>query len=249
MLPGLIFVGSCFTQAVQNSGNNSSFRETRSSANTSKGSGSSNSLSEPFSKEKKMSEETVKQVTMRATAQNTEAALIVSYEVENLTDQELYLWDGMVGFEGTNKVVDKDSAYVFFEEPKTLRILRADLPLPKLRSVGKKQILFARLLGPKAKLTGKISLKHPVREYSPYYEPMTEEEQDNKRCSQIRLLVGWTAPKAGMRIEERTLGGDKVYDIRGAWDGPYQEILEQFIPVQVDLLTYTGVFERQMPLR
>jgi hypothetical protein len=199
-------------------------------------------------KQNSMNEDAIKQVVMRATAQDTSEALLISYEVENLSDRDLYLWDGMVGFEGTNKVVDKDTAYVFFEEPATVRVLRADLPLPKLRRVGKKQILFARLLAAKTKLTGTIKLKHPVREDSPYYEPPAEDDTEVKKCSRIRLLVGWTAPRQGMQITEVNPGGERWFNIRGVWDAPYQELLEQFVPVEVNLNVYKTEFERQLPV-
>jgi hypothetical protein len=65
----------------------------------------------------------------------------------------------------------------------------------------------------------------------------------------VRLLIGWTPPKPGMRIDERIVGGEKVYAIRGGWEAPYQNVLEEMLPVNVDLLTYTTTFERQMPLQ
>lgn len=200
-------------------------------------------------KKKMMNEETIKDVTMRAQAENTEDALVVTYEVENQSENMLYLWDQMIGWSGMTKVIDHDAAYVFFEEPATVRLIRADLPLPELRQIGKKEIPYARVLPPKGKLTGRIRLVHPVKEYSPYYEPLKDDEAELKRCSQVRLMIGWTPPKAGMNTQEHTVGGEKVIAIRGAWAPPYANILEQFIPVNVDLMTYTTQFERQMPLR
>ncbi|HYJ90500.1 MAG TPA: hypothetical protein VEV84_04265 [Pyrinomonadaceae bacterium] len=196
-----------------------------------------------------MSEDIFKGVTLRAEAKNTETALVISYTVENQTDGVLYLWDAMIGWEGFTQKIDHDGAYVFFEEPSTVRVIRASLPLPELRQVGRKEIPFTRLLEPKSSLTGKITLRHPVREYSPYYEPMKEDEQELKKCSRVRLLIGWTPPKPGMRIDERIVGGEKVYAIRGGWEAPYQNVLEEMLPVNVDLLTYTTTFERQMPLQ
>ncbi|HRH46563.1 MAG TPA: hypothetical protein PKY82_33275, partial [Pyrinomonadaceae bacterium] len=171
------------------------------------------------------------------------------YEVENHTEQNLYLWDGMIDYSGAEKGIDHDSAYVFFEEPKTLRVMRAVLPLPKSFSVGKKEIPFARALAPLSKLTGKITLKHPIKEYSPYYEPMTEENQKAEKFSEIRLLIGWTRPRTGMTITERQVGGEKVFALRGGWQPPYQEILEEFLSVPGDLLTYSTPFERMLPLK
>ena len=50
-------------------------------------------------KETKMSESAIKAVSMTATAENTPAGLIVNYVVENHTDQSVYLWDLMVGYD------------------------------------------------------------------------------------------------------------------------------------------------------
>lgn len=205
--------------------------------------------STPVRKDKKMNENSLTQVKLNAKAEIVGKNLNVSYEAENLSNEDVYLWDGMIGFDGPEKVVDHDRAYVFFEEPNTVRLIRANLPLPTTFKVGVKQILFARLLKARSNLSAKFSLLFPVREHSPYYEPMKEDEQELKKCSKIRLLVAWTLPKAGMKIDERDINGEKWFKIRGVWDPPYQEVLEQFIPLETELLTYTTPFERQVPLR
>lgn len=198
---------------------------------------------------KAMNDTNLNSVSLRAQAENTDAALIVKYEVENSSEQTFYLWDRMIGYAGNQQIIDPNLAYVFYEEPKTVRIMRAVLPLPKAFDIGRKEIPYARLLPPKTKLTGEIKLKHPVKEFSPYYEPLKEENAQLINCSQIHFIIGWTKPRDGMKITERTVGGEKVFAIRGAWESPYQETLEERIPLLVDLLTYTTPFERQFPLR
>ena len=47
-------------------------------------------------------EEATKPITLKATAQESETALVISYEVQNRTDQQLYLWDLMVGFNASS---------------------------------------------------------------------------------------------------------------------------------------------------
>jgi hypothetical protein len=203
----------------------------------------------PESNEMPMSEENLKSVVLHASAENTNEALVISYEVENHTDQVLYLWDQLAAYPKDGPKIDKDAAYVFYQEPKTALVIRAVLPLPEAFDITKKPIPYARILAARGKLTGKIRVKHPVREYSPYYEPMTEEGSQLTKVSNVRLMIGWTPPKQGMRIEERTVGGDKVIAIRGAWAPPYQEIVQQDIPVSFDLLIYTTEFERMLPLK
>lgn len=189
-------------------------------------------------------------VSLQAKAEKTENELLIKYEVENRSEQNFYLWDRMIGFDGSGKkIIDRDSAYVFYEEPDTVRIMRAVLPLPETREIGKKEIPFVREFPAKSKLQGTIKLRLPVEEFSPYFEPLKEENAEKIKCSEIRLIIGWTPFREGMQITERTLGNDKVFAIRGAWSPPYQETVERKIPIDVDLLIYKTEFERQMPLK
>lgn len=211
--------------------------------------GNVNAEPTPIRKDKKMSEYQLTQVKLTAKAAIAGEKLNVSYDVENFTDSDVYVWDGMIGFDGPEKVVENDRAYVYFEEPATVRIIRGELPSPTTIKVGVKQILFARLLKARSKLSAAFSLPYPLKEHSPYFEPLKEEEQELKKCSRIRLMVGWIPPKAGMKIDEREIKGEKWYKVRGLWEPPYQEIVEQYIPLDLDLFIYTSSFERQMPMR
>jgi hypothetical protein len=200
-------------------------------------------------KEINMSEEKLAKVKLNAKAEIEGKSLVISYTVENSSDRDVYLWDGTFGWEGSTKVVDPNRVFIFFEEPDTVRVIRANLPLPNLRRITRKQILFGRLLKANSSLTGRTVLPQPTREHSPYYEPQKEEEYDMKKCSKIRLMIGWTPPKDGMKIVEKTINGEQWFSISGTWQQPYQEILEQHISLDTELLTYTTKFERQLPLR
>ncbi|MDQ4122186.1 MAG: hypothetical protein M3209_12170 [Acidobacteriota bacterium] len=200
-------------------------------------------------KEKTVAEPELKTVSLRAQADKSESAVIIKYEVENHSEQSLYLWDRMIGYKNGSQIIDENLAYVFFEEPKTVRIIRAELPLPEDREIGRKEIPFVRIFPPKSKLSGEIRLENPIREFSPYYEPLSEETQQLVKFSDIRLIIGWTRTREGMKISERTIGGEKVLAIRGAWGKPYQEIVETRISLSADLLIYKTVFDRQMPLQ
>ena len=210
-----------------------------------------NSVKKPEEKMTEVSENSpLTTVSLKATAEKTENELLIKYEVENHSDRNLYLWDGMIGFDGQGqRIIDHDLAYVFYEEQNTVRVMRAVLPLPTIRSVGKKEIPFVREFPAKSKLEGSIKLKLPVEEFSPYFEPLKEENSENVKCNQIRLIIGWTPFREGMNITERTVGKDKVFAIRGAWSPPYQQIVEKKIPIDVNLLIYKDEFERQMPLK
>jgi len=200
-------------------------------------------------KEDHMSDSVLPSVTMTASAENTTENLIVKYEVQNHTDQPIYIWDLMIGYSGNEQVIDKDAAYIFFAEPKTIRLIRAELPLPSTFDIARKEIPYARILANGEKISGMIRLKHPVKENSPYYPPVTSENEASVNCSEINLLVGWTRVRPGMQITERTISGQKVYAIRGTWDPPHQEILQETMPVQAELFTYTTPFERMLPVK
>ncbi len=196
-----------------------------------------------------MNESVIKQVSMRATAENTKAALVIKYEVQNHTDQAAYLWDLMIKYEGSEQKIDHDGAYVFFEEPKTLNVIRAELPLPKTFDIARKEIPNARLLPPGGKLEGTVTLKHPIKEVSPYYPSLKEEEQAVANASVVNLMVAWTMPKPGMTITQRTVGAEKVFAIRGSWAPPHQEIMQETFPIETPVLIYTTPFERMKPQR
>ncbi|MBK9154974.1 MAG: hypothetical protein IPM25_12275 [Chloracidobacterium sp.] len=196
-----------------------------------------------------MEEYSTKPLSMKATAKNTNAGLLIEYTVENNTDREHYLWDLMIKYEGKTQKIDHDGAYVFFVAPKTLNVIRAELPLPTAFDVARKEIPFARLLLPGGTLTGKVKLPHPVTEFSPYYAPPKEENQEKAVASEVVLAVGWTPVKPGMNISERDVGGEKVYAIRGSWAPPYKELLQEKFAISVEVTVYKEDFERQMPLR
>jgi len=201
------------------------------------------------SKETQMNEDTFRPVRLQAAAEDNGEVLTVSYGLTNESDQLVYVWDQIVDYSSAEPKIDHDGAYVFFEEPATIRLIRANLPLPEDFDIARKPIPYARALERNGTLSGVIRLKHPVREYSPYYERLKDEESKTEDISQVRLIIGWTTVKPGMRIEERTVGGEKAFAIRGAWEPPYQMTLEQRIPVKTRLETYTTAFERMMPLR
>lgn len=200
-------------------------------------------------KDRFMSEQTSNPISLKATAKNTTAGLLIEYTVENHTDQEQYVWDRMIKYEGNEQKIDDDGAYVFLVDSNVLNVIRADLPLPQAIDVARKEIPFARLLPPQGKLVGTVKLPHPVVEMSPYYAPPKEEQQAKATASEVVLMIGWTPTKPGMKISERTIGGKKVFAIRGAWAGPYQEVLQERLMVSVDVITYKDDFERQTPLR
>lgn len=199
--------------------------------------------------ENKMTEESKPAISLRAKAEKTGDKLIVEYEVENHTKETLYLWDRMVDYDDKGQFINENLAYVFFEEPKAVNIIRASLPLPKNLRVAVKETPFLRAIEAKSKIGGKINLNTPVEEFSPYYGRPKEEKPEIKECSEIRLILGWSEFREGMEIKEVNLRGEKVLTISGSWGKPYQRIMEKRIPLSVNVSVHKTNFERQMPLQ
>lgn len=198
----------------------------------------------------KMTEEsTVKPISLTAKAEKNGDKLVIEYEIQNHTEQILYVWDRMIGYNPSGQIIDQESAYIFWEEPKTLRIVRANLPLPFDRDVARKEIPFVRGIPAKATVSGKIVCALPTPEYSPFYPKITEENSKKEKASVIRLLIGWSPFREGMTLREQTISGEKVIAIRGNWAKPYHQLLEKEIPLEVEVLVHTDVFDRAMPMQ
>lgn len=200
--------------------------------------------------EKVMTEEsTLSRMVLSAKAEKTATSLVIDYEVENRTDQVLYLGDRMIDFEGDNTVISKDLAYVFFEDPKKLNIIRANLTLPKSLRVASKEIPYVRPVAGGAKVTGRIVVALPAKEFSPYFGYSDPENADLKDVSEVRLILGWTDYREGMTVREHNIGGEDVLALRGGWAPPYQYLLEKTFAISLQCLVAKSDFERNMPLK
>lgn len=187
-------------------------------------------------------------VTMKANAAVSNGRLKVTYELENHSERIVYVWDQMVGYAGNEQIIDEDRAYVFFDEPHTIRLVRANLALPPDIDVSRKEIPFSRAIQPKSRITGKITIPLPAKEYSPFYAEPNDENSRIVKCDLVRIIIGWLEQKDGMKVTERKAGDKTVLAIRGAWSGPYHRLIEQILPVSVDLHVFKTSFDRSLPL-
>ncbi len=194
-------------------------------------------------------ESTLSRMVLSAKAEKTATSLVIDYEVENRSDQVLYLGDRMIDFEGDKTVISKDLAYVFFEEPKRLNVIRANLSLPRSIRVASKEIPYVRPVPGGAKVKGRIVVALPAKEFSPYFGYSDPENADLKEVSEVRLLLGWTDFREGMTIREHNIGGEEVLALRGGWSAPYQYLLEKSFPISLQCLVARSDFERNMPLK
>jgi hypothetical protein len=211
-------------------------------------------------------ESALSHLSLTAKAEVTKDALVIEYEVQNDSGEVVYFWDRMIDYTTDgDQMISPDSAYVFFEEPRTLDVIRANLSLPKSVRVATKETPYVRAIAAGGRAAGRISLKLPVQEFSPYFgysgtetpvqaeieaePPFGVKNSEQREATQIRLMIGWTAFRPGMVLEEAIVGGEKVLLIKGSWPQPYQQILEKRLDVKVPVYVAKDNFERTMPLQ
>jgi hypothetical protein len=187
----------------------------------------------------------IQPVALRGKVTRAADRLVVEYELTNQRKQPIYVLDRMVNAKDGTAVLDADLAYVFWEEPRTLRLVRAVLQLPPGKNIGSKEIPYARKVAPGETVAGRISLPVPVAEYNPFYLPPKDWRQVT--CDTVRLLIGWTEEREGMVIHERKVGGEPALALRGAWPGPYQELAEAKWQFSVAVKVRPDEFDRRLP--
>lgn len=191
--------------------------------------------------------ETLRTVKLSGEVEKKDDSLVIKYELTNQSQEKIYVYD-LIPVRGENgEEIKKDLAYRCFEEPDTLRVVRAVLPLPLDREVYMKQIPYVREVESNKSVTGQIVLPLPVLEYNPYYPLLEPEEQREAEINKIRLIIGWTEVRGGMIISETTVGGEKVKMIRGAWEEPLYRLAETTLSGKANLKVRTDEFDRRMP--
>ena len=85
------------------------------------------------------------EVTLKAKASTTETSLIIGYRISNSSARPIFVWDLTPNY-NKEQIVDPDSAYVFWQEPVTLRVVRAQLQSPADFDVTKKEVPYVRRL-------------------------------------------------------------------------------------------------------
>lgn len=196
--------------------------------------------------ERIMSEgENFAKVTLNGKATKDKNRLVIEYTVRNNLPHSIYVFDQMIKYDDTGKPeLDPTTAYCFWEEPKTLRLVRAILRIPLEKDIYSLEIPYAREIKPQSEVSGKIELDVPVKEKSPFYAFPGEDNAKSVECDRIRLLIGWTEFREGTQITEATVSGEKVLRVRGSWK-PYLVQDEYMVPVTVT--AHVDTFDRQMP--
>jgi len=205
----------------------------------------------PVSKQKGMVKKMTEHpddIRLTASATAIDGKLTINYEITNGSKAIIYVWDQMVGYPSGEQSIDDIGAYVCLEEPATLRVVRANLPLPPNIDVARKEIPFARAIAPGAEISGTVELDLPTRERSPFYPPAKEAESKIVHFSKVRLMIGLLEAKDGMVVTERKVGDKTVLAVRGAWAGPYHRLIDQTFDVEGDVIAYKSNFDRALPM-
>ena len=186
-------------------------------------------------------------VILSGEIEKTDDSLMINYQLTNQSQEKIYIWDLIPVRDEGGEEVEHDLAYRCFEEPDTLRVVRAVLPLPLDREVYMKNVPYVRPVEPNKSVTGKIVLPLPILEYNPYYPLMDIEDQKEIEVNKIRLIIGWTEVRSGMIVTETEAGGETVQMIRGAWESPLYHLVDKTFQSDVKIKFRTDEFDRRMP--
>ncbi len=184
-------------------------------------------------------------LSLTGTASVENGKLTVNYSLRSSLPYSIYVFDEMIAYDKEGRPqLDRSTAYCFWEEPNTLRLVRAVLKMPLEKEVYSLEIPYARELKPKSELTGKIVMDAPVKEKSPFYGLPTKETSKEVDCNKIKLYIGWTESTDGIKNQEVTIDGERVFRIRGKWQ---PHLVSEDFNLDVKVIAHTDTFDRQLP--
>ncbi len=171
--------------------------------------------------------------------------LIVHYVMRNVNSAAIYVWDVLPNNAHEEEVLDPELAYVFWEAPRTVRIVRAILDEPPDLHPVVRELPFVHKVLAHSSLQGRISLALPVQEYSPFYPPAAQSKLAH--CDNLHLIIGWIEHQKGMVVSEREVGGQPALALRGSWPRPAQHLLNAKLTASLDLSVRQDDFDRRPP--
>jgi len=187
-------------------------------------------------------------VSLTGKLSRAEDKLVIEYTVKNTGANAVYLWDLLKDYQGEKEFINHDLAYVFYENPKTVRVVRAMLQLPFDRDIYMKEDPYVRVVPAAGSAQGRIVLSTPVAELSPFY-PGAEKPEDEKEfdCDTVRLIIGCNEMRPGMVLKKDKVGDEEVLQIKGGW-APLQLWAETTFKAPVKLRVRQDPFDRRLPL-
>lgn len=186
-------------------------------------------------------------VALQTRLLRSDQTLTISYLLRNECECPIYIFDLMPKRLETGRGLDLERAYVFWEEPITARVVRGVLDAPPGIHVVIREIPFARRIPPNSPAVGRIVLKSPVGESSPFY-PATDQVRVVE-CARLRLLLGWVEEQKGLIAKPQAIEGGQGFRLFGRWSGPAQRLAEQSLDIDpLSLRVRMGDFDRGLPM-
>jgi len=184
-------------------------------------------------------------VLLSAKVSQSDNRVVIDYTIQNNDDKTIYVWDVMTNIAADEQVVDPALAYVFWEQPNAVRVVRAVLDEPPDVHAVVRELPFVRKVPGHESARGQISLALPLREYSPFYSPASQFKQVH--CESLHLIIGWIEHQEGMVLSERKVSGQPVLALRGSWPRPAQHLAEKILSFSCVLSVRQDDFDRRLP--
>lgn len=185
------------------------------------------------------------EVTLSASAVLEPTALVITYRVSNETEQTIVLWDQMIDYDGRDEKIDPKGAYVLWEKPDVIRVIRAELPVPPHLNVYRNEVPYVRTVTAHSVVEGIVRLALPVEEVSPFYSP--PDFWNVVKCTKVHLEIGWRELLPEMKMIPIALQGVAVNRVEGQWSQPHHRLLQTSIELSIRLKVRRGDFDRRGP--
>ncbi len=171
-------------------------------------------------------------ITLRGSIAAADEKLRAVYEIENRSDEDVYVFDAIFRFRRGQPVIDNALVYTLIEHD-SITLFRGVLRIPRGKQVEAPDVPFARFLPRGHKLTGAIDAPLPLRFHNPYEWPQHEEI---RRFASARLRIGYiTAQDLDPPAAAKIVSDETVYSI-----GYWQAIdTERFLETPVQHLEVT----------
>lgn len=192
-----------------------------------------------------MSEQSRFEVALRVSHAVARQSLTVAYEFSNRSDRTVYVFDVVASFGERGKVViEPKRAFVFLQGDDTVRIVRALMPNPSLKSIAKRPPNLATRVAPRASHKGEIELPLPLVERHPFFAQVGADAATPATVRRAVLQIGWVEERPGMEVSEFETADGPFLQVAGGWGKPVQYLAEQAFAVEVPVVRHPDPFER-----
>ena len=192
-----------------------------------------------------MSEQTRFEVALHVSHAVARDTLTIDYEFANRSDRTLFVFDIVASFGEHGKVVvEPKSAFVLIGGTDTVRIVRALMPNPPLKSIAKRPPNLATRVAPRSSHKAQIVLPLPLVERHPFYAQVGADAGTPVQVRQAVLEIGWVEERPGMAVSEFEASNGSYLQVAGGWGKPVQYLAAQSFAVAVPVVRHPDPFAR-----